>query len=268
MPDHRALMPGMTMNNKSFLGRTCPGLWGALAAALYALPAPALPSYGVEDCTLCHVTPQSGMTLSNFQTRTNLGAGLFKVFQVTAGGTAAIQYGVTNDNGGYYALNFNGPTNSGVNNSADQLSYTPDAAWTSQASGAYFTVGPVTNSPTVWAFNLGITASTPPDLYLVKTLMAGIDSTLTAWSQVEFFYVQVMPAALPEPAMLQPRRLGSTFSVDVATTSGLTYYLEYKASPAEASWTPASQVSGDGSVKTLTDGAASGPQRFYHLRVE
>jgi hypothetical protein len=81
----------------------CPGritgcFCAALTVALGALRASALPQYGL-DCRSCHAAAKNGMTLSNFQPQTNLGAGLLKVFEVAAGQTAAIQLSVTNDYG-------------------------------------------------------------------------------------------------------------------------------------------------------------------------
>lgn len=239
---------------------------GLLAVVLWTRQVSATPESGIEDCTLCHNIPLTGMSLTNFQTQTNLGAGLLKVFQAPAG-AAAIQYSVDYSRGGYYALNFNSPTNGGFDLSADRLSYTPGATWDRWAGGTYFTVGPTTNDPAVWTFNLGIGSNTPPDIYLMKTIMAGVDDSYVPWSQVEFYYVQVLPRRGPAPALFQARRIGSAFSVDVATSSGSTYYLEYKAALDDASWTPAAQVSGDGAVQTLTAPGATAPQRFYRLRV-
>jgi hypothetical protein len=241
---------------------------GALAVALFTRPAPAYPNYGVADCTLCHGTPRVGMSLTHFQTQTNLGEGLVKVFQAPAGGMAVIQYYVDNDRGGYYGLAFDSPIAGGFNNRSNQLSYIPDPAWDSEADGNYFTVGPTTNNPTVWSFNLQIAASTQPDLYPIKTVMAGVDNNFTPWSQVESFYVQVLPNQATAPALLRPKWQSGVFSVDLVTSSGSTYYLEYKTAPADAAWTTASKVPGNGAVETLVDASANGPQRFYRLRVE
>ena len=43
------------------------------------------------NCAGCHTTPQNGMAIINYQTTTNLGNGLLKVFQVNPGQTAVIQ---------------------------------------------------------------------------------------------------------------------------------------------------------------------------------
>ena len=243
-------------------------LCAASAVVLCAVSASALPDYDA-DCRSCHGTAKSGMALTGFQTQTNLGAGLLKVFKVIAGQTAAIQLSVTNRYGGNYGLNVNGLDSSGANNAADHMSYTPDATWDNQSSGTWFTVGPTATSPTTWTFNLAVNAGTPADYYPVETQMAGRDSSNAKWSQVESFYIQVVPVATrPTPLLLVPRLTGSAFSVDVATITGFTYYLEYRTNLTTGTWTAAAQASGDGTVKTLTDSAASDSQRLYHVRVQ
>jgi hypothetical protein len=261
-------MQSNNMTNSYCFIRIARWLCAASAVVLCTVTASALPDYDV-DCRSCHGTAKNGMALTGFQTQTNLGAGLLKVFKVIAGQTAAIQLSVTNRYGGNYGLNVNSLDSSGFNNAADHMSYTLDAAWDNQMSGSWFTVGPTATSPTTWTFNLAVNASTPADYYPVETQMAGRDSSNAKWSQVESFYIQVVPvAARPTPILLVPRHTGSTFSVDVATTSGFTYYLEYRTNLTTGIWTAATQASGDGTVKTLTDSAASGSQRLYHVRVQ
>jgi hypothetical protein len=253
------------MTNAHCFIRIARCLCAASAAVLCAVSANALPDYDV-DCRSCHGTAKNGMALTGFQTQTNLGGGLLKVFKVIAGQTAAIQLSVTNRYGGNYGLDVNGLDSAGVNTAADHMSYIPDATWDNQSSGTWFTVGPTATSPTTWTFNLSVSADTPADYYPVETQMAGRDSSNAKWSQVEPFYVQVVSAAPPQPAILAPRRAGAGFSVDVATTSGFTYYLEYKTNLTIGTWAVAAQAAGDGAVKTLTDSAASDSQRLYHVR--
>jgi hypothetical protein len=261
-------MKGNTVTNTYCFIQIARCLCAASVMVLCAVTANALPDYDL-DCRGCHGTTKNGMALTGFQTQTNLGAGLLKVFKVIAGQTAAIQFSVTNRYGGSYGLNLNSLDSSGLNNAADHMSYTPDATWDNQMSGSWFTVGPTVTSPIAWTFNLAVSAGTPADYYPVETQMAGRDSSNAKWSQVESFYIQVVPvAARPTPLLLVPRHTGSTFSVDVATTSGFTYYLEYRTNLTTGIWTAASQASGDGTVKTLTDSSASDSQRVYHVRVQ
>jgi hypothetical protein len=268
MAQTRAVM--LTVIKKSFTpiqtSRHIRVVTTALVAVL-ALSAKATPDQGL-DCASCHDIAQTGMSLANFQTTTNLGAGLRKVFRVSPGNTAVIQLNVTNDYGGNYGLSIDNLGAAGGNNASDHMAYTADPAWTSRSSATYFTVGPVGTSPDLWTFNLGVKTNTPVDYYMVQTQLAGSDSNNNLWSQQEAFYVQVMPAAAPAPSLLAPHRSSGSFSVQVATTSGFTYFLEYKTALSATGWNPAAQTPGDGRLKTLTDTTASDLQRFYRVRVQ
>lgn len=74
------------------------------------------------------------------------------------------------------------------------------------------------------------------------------------------------------PELTNPAVAGGQFSVSFLTKSGKTYILEFNADlnvpTGWAATTPAVQVTGDGSVKTLTDANPVGPHRFYRVRVE
>jgi hypothetical protein len=222
------------------------------------------------NCAGCHTVPQSGMAIVNFQTTTNLGNGLRKVFKVSPGQTAVIQLRVTNSYGGNYALNINNLDAGGVNNSSDHLAYTADPKWTSYFPGTttnFLMAGCATNSPNLWTFNLVVKTTTPADFYTVNSQMAGYYSS-TMWSQQESFYVQVVDAAPPVPVLQAPQRSGNSFSVQIATTSGFTYYLEYKTNLTAPAWNVAAQTPGNGASKPLTDATATDSWRFYHARVQ
>jgi len=197
------------------------------------------------NCASCHPAPQSGMSVANFQTVTNLGEGLLKVFRVIQGQSAAIELNVTNSYGGNYALNINNLAVGSVHNSNNQMVRTADPAWTSYFPGTatnFFLAGPSTTSPDLWTFNLAVKANTPPDYYKLKTQMAGYDAASKMWSQQESFYVQVVAVGPETSTLLLPVRSGSTFSVQAATTVGFTYYLEYKTDLTVNTWTPAIAV--------------------------
>ena len=72
-----------------------------------------------------------------------------------------------------------------------------------------------------------VKTNTPADFYTINSQMAGYDAASKMWSQQESFYIQVVAAPPPAPAILAPHWSGGSFSVQVATTSGFTYYLEY-----------------------------------------
>jgi len=222
------------------------------------------------NCAGCHTVPQNGMAIVNFQATTNLGNGLRKVFKVSPGQTAVIQLNVTNNYGGGYALNLNNLDAGGVNNTSDHLAYTADPAWTHYFPGTttnFFMAGCATKSPDLWTFNLVVKTNTPPDFYTVNSQMAGYYSS-TMWSQQESFYVQVVAAAPPVPVLQAPRRSGYSFSVQVATTSGFTYYLEYTTNLTAPMWNAAAQTPGNGTIKTLTDTTATDSRRFYQTQVQ
>ena len=221
------------------------------------------------NCGGCHNVSQNGMGIVNFQTTTNLGAGLRKVFKVSPGQTAVIQLSVTNGYGGDYALSINNLGGSGVNNSSDVMACTPDPAWTSYFPGTttnFYMLGCMTTSPQTCIFNLVVKTNTPADFYTVNSQMAGYSSSNTMWSQQVSFYVQVV-AATPL-TLLAPQRSGSSFSVQVATMSNYTYYLEYMTNLTANTWNTAAQTAGDGTNMNLTDSTANDPQRFYRVRVQ
>jgi hypothetical protein len=181
--------------------------WKALAVttallAMFAACGSATAAFFV-NCAGCHTVPQNGMAILNFQTTTNLGDVLRKVFKVSPGQTAVIQLNVTNAYAGRYALNINNLDAEGVNNSSDHLAYTADPTWTSYFPGTttnFFMAGCATNSPTLRTFNLVVKTNTPADFYALKTQMAGFYSSIL-WSQQESFYVQVVAAAPPAPPL-------------------------------------------------------------------
>ncbi|MGD0816636.1 MAG: hypothetical protein ABSA83_23850 [Verrucomicrobiota bacterium] len=147
------------------------------------------------NCAGCHTVPQNGVNIVNYQTTTNLGAGLLKVFEVNPGQTAVIQLNVTNSYGGEYGLNINNLDAGGVVNGSDHMTYTADPTWTSYFPGTttnFFMAGCATTSPDLWTFNLVVKTNTPTDFYTVKAQMAGYDSASSMWSQQESFYVRVV----------------------------------------------------------------------------
>jgi uncharacterized delta-60 repeat protein len=58
------------------------------------------------------------------------------------------------------------------------------------------------------------------------------------------------------------------FSASIMTVNGKSYFLEAKASLEDTNWVSSPAVLGDGTVKTLTDPAASSSHKFYRARVQ
>ena len=154
------------------------------------------------NCASCHTALQNGMAIANFQTTTNLGEGLHKVFKASPGQTVVIRLNVTNNYGGNYALNMNNLGARGVHDSRHQMDCTADFTWTSYFPGTatnFFMAGCATASPKPWTFNLVVKSNTPADFYLIKSQMAGYTSSDLRWSQQESFYIQVANVAPPAP---------------------------------------------------------------------
>jgi hypothetical protein len=61
-------------------------------------------------------------------------------------------------------------------------------------------------------------------------------------------------------------RLNNNVLVD--TISEKNYALEFKSSLQDNEWTALPSVAGDGTVKTLRDMSANGPQRFYRVQIQ
>jgi len=163
------------------------------------------------NCAGCHMEPQNGMAIVNFQATTNLGHGLRKIFQVSPGQTAVIQFNVTNNYAGNYALSLNHLDARGVRNRNHHLSYTADPNWSSHFPGTatnFFMAGCATKSPNLWTFNLVVQTNTPADFYPVNSQLGGYYST-NLWSQQETFYVQVVAAAPPVPVNQAPHGSGN-----------------------------------------------------------
>lgn len=79
----------------------------------------------------------------------------------------------------------------------------------------------------------------------------------------------VVLSLAPEAPWLQNLVLeNNTFRVSLQTLTGRTYYLEYKNSISDASWTRLPGVAGNGAVTSLTNRTVGVPSRFYRVAVE
>lgn len=257
----------LLLNMTNSTAKKC--LAGLILATL-AASAQATPDRGA-NCASCHNDQfKNGMAVLNFQILTNLGSGLHKVFQVRPGHTNTIQFSVTNGYGGNYSVTINNLNGNGYYTATHHLSYIADNTWAARGSGsgAYFTIGPVSSSPTTWNFNLAVQTNAPIDFYSIESQMAGLDSGSFLWAQTEPFYVQVIAASAPQPLITNPHLSGNSMSVQVASVSGFTYYLEYRTNLTIGTWLPIAQTAGNGGVLTLTDAGATDQQRFYRVRVQ
>jgi hypothetical protein len=119
------------------------------------------------------------------------------------------------------------------------------------------------------ATNVTVTQSPPPGTLLTGagpltvSLIADDGSSNTATGSFTVNRIN-----LP-PRLFSPARNGSTFQVSVITLTGRIHVLEFTDALTSPTWTSLLPgIVGDGTVKTLTDDTASGPQRFYRVRVE
>ncbi len=72
-------------------------------------------------------------------------------------------------------------------------------------------------------------------------------------------------ALVPLPQVSSSIGVGKMFSIAVPTVSGKTYILECTDSLTHGDWKVVTEVVGDGTVKVISDPAASSPQRFYRV---
>jgi hypothetical protein len=91
-------------------------------------------------------------------------------------------------------------------------------------------------------------------------------------SNINFYLapVRVPPSSLllPAPAVHCPGAAGSDWDFCVGTTvADVTYFLEYKNSLDDSTWTVAQTATGNGGILTLSDKAAANPFRFYRVRM-
>ncbi len=68
------------------------------------------------------------------------------------------------------------------------------------------------------------------------------------------------------PRITTPVLSGGTAGFSIATEAGVTYMVYYKNSLADADWTLLTTISGDGTVKSVTDPGPLPPTRFYTVR--
>jgi hypothetical protein len=101
--------------------------------------------------------------------------------------------------------------------------------------------------------------------YLHADQDAGVlDDENSDGSYLGGFIIESAPSL---PAFLPPQLNAGRAWLRFATVSGQLYFVEYKDALTDPDWAPLRIVSGDGTVITITDTNAAGPQRFYRLRL-
>jgi hypothetical protein len=66
------------------------------------------------------------------------------------------------------------------------------------------------------------------------------------------------------PTILNPRVVGTNIIFSFQTVNGQGYTVQSKSALSSSGWTPVHSLSGDGSIKSVTN-ALSGPQHFYRI---
>jgi len=69
----------------------------------------------------------------------------------------------------------------------------------------------------------------------------------------------------PAPIIFAPTKVGNNFLLSFQTESGKTYTAQYVDSLSALNWQSLTPISGDGTVKTVTNSAPGVTQRFYRL---
>jgi hypothetical protein len=98
-----------------------------------------------------------------------------------------------------------------------------------------------------------------------RLTMGGPQQDYTRYA-LQINYMMFVPAAIAVSPfqLINPRRNGDIFSVDLQSQSGVQYTLQYKNSLTDLMWTDSSASVGDGSIKTLSD-TSSQPGRYYRV---
>ena len=69
----------------------------------------------------------------------------------------------------------------------------------------------------------------------------------------------------PSPIIFAPKKTGDNFMFSIQTDPGKTYLVQYVDSISALNWQNLPVISGDGTVKTVTNSAPNISQRFYRL---
>lgn len=94
----------------------------------------------------------------------------------------------------------------------------------------------------------------------------GLRNTLAIAGGQTFSLAVTNASGAPSIQVNQPVKVAAKFDVSLSTQQGRVYALECKNSLDESNWKFVSLGVGDGTVRTLTDTAASELKRFYRVR--
>lgn len=98
-----------------------------------------------------------------------------------------------------------------------------------------------------------------------RLTMGGPQQDFTRFAlQMNYLMFVPAPAAITPFLLINPNRIGNTFSVSFASEAGANYTLQYKNSLSDANWSDSSSAAGDGTIKTLMD-TSTELVRFYRV---
>jgi hypothetical protein len=166
---------------------------------------------------------------------------------------------------------------------------------TAIAAGTYHSLAALVDGSVVaWGDNSQGQCSVPSGLSKVVALAGGgdhtlglkSDTTVTGWGNNYFGQIGfssslsnvvavaagdshslvLVGAAISQPQLLRPTRVGNQFSVVVQTLIGKRYTLEATTTLSAPNWAIITTVTGNGTFQTLTDTAATDPVKFYRVR--
>jgi len=106
-----------------------------------------------------------------------------------------------------------------------------------------------------WGANRSGQCSLPSDLSNVVGIGAG-----------EYHSLALLAGSMPVPKLLCPIRQGNQFSALAQTLNRMNYALETNSFVAATNWSALSTNTGNGTLRLLTDPAATASQRFYRMR--
>src|ERR1035437_609696 len=141
---------------------------------------------------------------------------------------------------------------------------------------------PATNNLTVQWFTNGVAAgsATATNFTINASQLAAGNNVIKVLVHDATSYVRTDPAGklwdtnvwnvavIVAPTISKPKLTGTTFTLSASTQAGFNYILEFKNSLNDSIWTPIQTNSGNGGLIPLTNTGASGPSRFYHVRVQ
>jgi hypothetical protein len=101
-----------------------------------------------------------------------------------------------------------------------------------------------------------------------QSVVGSLAASVSAVAAGSYHSVALLGRPITRPQLVNPMRIGNTFSVSVPTHAGKAYFLQYKNGVTDPSWTTISAVSGNGGLRSITDSSLGVPLRIYRVLEE